>query len=300
MQARHPDRVEIRAYRAPDLPAWLEKFVGKRFVEGWGLQHMKIYGGDDEVMISGANLSNDYFTNRRDRYLVMRDSRISAYMYDLLMTAARFSYSLQSTANATNEVPNHAPYVLEWDEGKRLPMRLATRPAGSRFWKKQMREEVQNLTSAWHDKSADQLAEENVEDAVVIVPMLQMGPIQVGQETACVTEVLRAANEVQGSRLDFTTGYFSLNPLYARWILDGRFQSNMITASPQANGFFGSKGISRHLPAAYTWLTHRFWRRLIARGRQADVTIREWVKPGWTYHAKGGCVCGRSTSLPTH
>lgn len=53
LQRTYPDRVHVRLYRAPGLPQWLEKLVGKRYIEGWGLQHMKIYGVDDEVMISG-------------------------------------------------------------------------------------------------------------------------------------------------------------------------------------------------------------------------------------------------------
>jgi CDP-diacylglycerol--glycerol-3-phosphate 3-phosphatidyltransferase len=48
-----PHQVDVRLYRTPGLPVWLEKVIGKRLVEGAGLQHMKIYGGDDEVIISG-------------------------------------------------------------------------------------------------------------------------------------------------------------------------------------------------------------------------------------------------------
>lgn len=53
LQLAFPTRAHIRLYRASGLPALLEKLVGKRFVEGWGLQHMKIYGGDDTVVITG-------------------------------------------------------------------------------------------------------------------------------------------------------------------------------------------------------------------------------------------------------
>lgn len=49
----YPDQVDVRLYRTPGLPLWLEKIIGKRLVEGAGLQHMKVYGGDDEVIISG-------------------------------------------------------------------------------------------------------------------------------------------------------------------------------------------------------------------------------------------------------
>ena len=63
----------------------------------------------------------------------------------------------------------------------------------------------------------------------------------------------------------------------------------ILTASPWANGFFGSNGISGMLPAAYSHLSLRFLKA--ARGRK--IQLREWQrgvvgqKDGWTYHAKG-------------
>ncbi|KAL8805124.1 MAG: hypothetical protein Q9200_005551, partial [Gallowayella weberi] len=63
-----PDRVEIRMYHTPNLTGLRKRLIPKRINEGWGLQHIKLYGIDDEVILSGANLSSDYFTNRQDRY----------------------------------------------------------------------------------------------------------------------------------------------------------------------------------------------------------------------------------------
>jgi CDP-diacylglycerol--glycerol-3-phosphate 3-phosphatidyltransferase len=284
LQARHCERVEIRTFRASGLPHWLEKLVGKRFVEGYGLQHMKLYGNEEEVIVSGANLSNDYFTNRRDRYLALRDRDVCQYAFELLCTAGRYSYSLQSKQDSAGD-QWHAPYRLVWDEGERLQMPTPGQATGSKRWKKHMQTSVLQLTSDWYDRTREQ--HDKVEDTVRIVPLVQMGPMNVRQETECVPIILQAADRTKDSRLDFTTGYFSINPLYANRILNGHFYSNMITAAPKANGFYGSKGISGHLPAAYTWLQHRFWRKLVARGRQERVGIHEWHKAGWTYHAKG-------------
>ena len=47
------DRVEIRMYHSPILTGWRKKFIPARLNEGWGLQHMKLYGIDDEVILSG-------------------------------------------------------------------------------------------------------------------------------------------------------------------------------------------------------------------------------------------------------
>lgn len=52
-----------------------------------GVHHIKAYVFDNDVMITGANLSHDYFTNRQDRYMIIRQSPLLAnYFDDLLNT----------------------------------------------------------------------------------------------------------------------------------------------------------------------------------------------------------------------
>lgn len=48
-----PTRVHVSLFRSPSLRGILAKLVPPRFNEGWGTWHAKIYGVDDEVMISG-------------------------------------------------------------------------------------------------------------------------------------------------------------------------------------------------------------------------------------------------------
>jgi CDP-diacylglycerol--glycerol-3-phosphate 3-phosphatidyltransferase len=48
-----PSRVEISLFRSPKLKGLMAKLVPPRFNEGWGTWHPKIYGADDDVMISG-------------------------------------------------------------------------------------------------------------------------------------------------------------------------------------------------------------------------------------------------------
>lgn len=67
----------------------------------------------------------------------------------------------------------------------------------------------------------------------------------------------------------------------------------VIAASPYANGFYGSKGISGLLPPAYTLLCKQFLEQVQRRGMNDQVRLLEWrrgtvgVGDGWTYHAKG-------------
>lgn len=47
------DRVDVRMYHTPNLRGLKKGLVPQRFNEGSGLQHIKIYGMDDEIILSG-------------------------------------------------------------------------------------------------------------------------------------------------------------------------------------------------------------------------------------------------------
>lgn len=53
LTAKFQDRVDVRLFHTPELHGWRKRIVPRRFDEGWGLQHMKCYGFDDTVIMSG-------------------------------------------------------------------------------------------------------------------------------------------------------------------------------------------------------------------------------------------------------
>lgn len=53
MEEYGPERVEIRMFHTPNLTGLRKKWIPRRINEGWGLQHMKLYGIDDEIILSG-------------------------------------------------------------------------------------------------------------------------------------------------------------------------------------------------------------------------------------------------------
>ena len=54
----------IAMYHTPILRGLWKMVMPQRYNETLGLQHTKIYLFDDTLILSGANLSEDYFTNR--------------------------------------------------------------------------------------------------------------------------------------------------------------------------------------------------------------------------------------------
>jgi CDP-diacylglycerol---glycerol-3-phosphate 3-phosphatidyltransferase len=64
--------------------AGIGTLLPSRVNEILGTQHMKIFCVDDTVLISGANLSDIYFTNRQDRYVVVEDGILAAELVDVI------------------------------------------------------------------------------------------------------------------------------------------------------------------------------------------------------------------------
>ena len=60
-------RCQLAFYKTPQLRGWLGRLLPSKWNELLGLQHCKVYIFDDSLIISGANLSRDYFTNRQVR-----------------------------------------------------------------------------------------------------------------------------------------------------------------------------------------------------------------------------------------
>lgn len=82
---RFGNQCEVYLFHTPKLRNWLKFLLPPRWNEVVGVQHMKIYVFDDSILISGANLSDHYFENRQDRYVLIEDNAdLSDYCSALL------------------------------------------------------------------------------------------------------------------------------------------------------------------------------------------------------------------------
>lgn len=271
--AEFPDRVEVRMYHTPNLSGLRKALIPKRINEGWGLQHIKLYGIDDEVVLSGANLSNDYFTNRQDRYHVFSSTRVTNYFARIHNTVCSISYLLEPSKLSGG-------HELVWPKTNKVPDPLLA--------PKQYITAVTRLLEPFVSP-APRATQPSTQTSVY--PLLCFPPT--------INNELPAIKSLLGRPLQsyiFTAGYFNPHPIVTSSLIacsssmpPFAASGTVLTASPYANGFFGSKGISGMLPAAYTHLSSQFLRAV--RGR--SIQLREWQRGvvgesgGWTYHAKG-------------
>lgn len=88
----------VSLYHTPALRGLSKRLMPPRWNELIGLQHMKLYVFDDTVIVSGANMSRDYFTNRQDRYIVIEDRRLADFYARLVGRVQEFSFQVQPSA----------------------------------------------------------------------------------------------------------------------------------------------------------------------------------------------------------
>ncbi|KIW76022.1 hypothetical protein Z517_10767 [Fonsecaea pedrosoi CBS 271.37] len=323
LAVQFPDRVHISMFHTPNLNGWKKKYMPKRINEGWGLQHMKLYGFDDEIMLSGANLSNDYFTNRLDRYHLFSSKELTDFYGAIHEAVCDLSYHLVPS----EERPGGFELLSPHERGYPDPLWHTKR------FKAYAKEILEPLI---HKKARQKMFPvEFTQQKTFVYPLAQFdillgAPKNIGlldyefaqytsTEKPAITKLLTNLAEderLHKSTWTFTAGYFNIDPDICKLLIaaapDGpsavqpglkAFEKacTVITASPWANGFYGSPGVSGMLPAAYTLLSRRFLRIVSNAGKGDVIQLKEWRRGtvgepgGMTYHAKGLWV-----TLPPH
>lgn len=253
------DRVNVRLYHTPNLHGWQAKLVPKRFNEIYGLQHMKIYGIDDEVILSGANLSQDYFVNRQDRYWVFKDKYLANYYHRVQSTIGKLSYKLISSNNKLG-------FYLDWPTSN-----FASQPHMNvdQFIKDATRHLVPVLKSKVADETSDEVY--NTDDIkTVVYPVSSFTPLlkpDQSTELLAINRILALLDEKR-AHFTLTAGYFNVFPTIWNRLTHARCSGDVIIASPESNSFYQSKGISRYLPNAYVYISQLFLKDILVNEGQ--------------------------------
>ena len=279
-------RVEVRMYHTPNLTGLRRKAVPKRINEGWGLQHMKLYGVDDEIIMSGANLSNDYFTNRQDRYHLFSSKDVTDHFWRIHEAVGNFSFLIEPSKEP-------AGFEMSWPASNSAHSPLEKPKAFVESTTKTLKPLIELSPT-----SAQKSTEFKDTRVYMLAQMSQVMKPDTSTELPAITHILKtlSAPEYKSSSWTFTAGYFNPAPSLTKLLLgtaSSAGTNTVITAAPEANGFYKSPGVSGMLPDAYTLLARRFLTAVQQAGKQDTIALKEWRKGtvgqpgGWTYHAKG-------------
>ncbi|EUR72980.1 hypothetical protein PFHG_02525 [Plasmodium falciparum HB3] len=88
------DNINISLFHNPLLGPILYNILPPRANEAIGVMHMKIYIGDNILMLSGANLSDSYLRNRQDRYFVIENKFLADSIHNIINTIQGMSFTL--------------------------------------------------------------------------------------------------------------------------------------------------------------------------------------------------------------
>ncbi|XP_076616883.1 CDP-diacylglycerol--glycerol-3-phosphate 3-phosphatidyltransferase, mitochondrial isoform X3 [Chaetodon auriga] len=271
---RFTSQMRVSLYHTPDLRGLLRLLVPQRFNETIGVQHIKVYLFDDSVIISGANLSDSYFTNRQDRYVLLENcSEVADFFSDLVEAVGDASLQLQPDDSVTVLEGMVHPY-----KGDRQDFSVVAR------------KRIMEAVNAAHvrqrpaEDSEDEGMSEGDEDTWVF-PLVQMKPLGIQVDEQVTQRLLTDAGP--DSTVFLTSGYFNLTRAYMQLVLRAGASYRILTASPEVNGFFGAKGIAGAIPAAYIHIARQFYNQVCRLGQQERVHLHEYHRPQWTFHAKG-------------
>lgn len=239
-------RFNLSLYHTPNLRGVKKRFIPARWNELIGLQHMKVYLFDDAVIISGANLSQDYFTNRQDRYIMINDKALSDFYSGLVQTVQEFSLRVD---NANQEqVLCHPQWPLQQMPfaGDHSSFIRAARTKVLNFCERTREEQSQTSRDAG-----------NRDVDTFVFPLIEMGQLDIHHDSVVTRRIFQ--NALEQSQIKLASGYFNLTEELIAAIIDhSPAKCAILMAHPNANGFKGAKGPAGGIPDAYTLLACQF------------------------------------------
>lgn len=277
---RQSPNCNLSLYHTPLLRGITKRLAPARWNELLGLQHMKLYLFDDTIIISGANLSNDYFTNRQDRYVEIQDQKLANFFDEFLKKVQEFSMQVDKNG----DVHLHENWKL-------LPYE-----SNHETFANEAKKRIQTFFTDTFEEQKNQLEQASDNDTFIF-PTLEMGQLNIHHDSTVVKRLL--ASLEKGTKLNIATGYFNLTQTLMDTIVsDCGADCSIIMAHPNANGFKGAKGPAGGIPDAYTLLARKFLEQIRKHGQENRISLHEYERLGWSYHAKGLWVYPVDSSLP--
>jgi len=287
--------------------SWIEHrfFRGNKTREAVGVHHMKFYVFDDHVVISGANLSDTYFSNRQDRYIVIESAELASFYESLFQTIQQMPFCYRVGPDGTvPPLPLSDRIAAQHSQRDGFAQRLLplVQPTSSTS-------SHSSSTSASFSSSLRSATDSNHD--TWIFPTLQMGSLNVTHDEMLTCSLLQlcsaegrnrsqpavasttssnpptAASQSPPLTLDIATGYMNLTDRYVRHLLRTMTPIRFIAAARDANGWWGATGGGRYVPEMYAAATLSFLRRVNRANKSHLLQLYEWSRGGWSYHAKG-------------
>ncbi|KAI3649080.1 hypothetical protein MP228_006934 [Amoeboaphelidium protococcarum] len=275
VKSLNASNVNLHMYKSGAASSLLTRLFGDRNNEIFSILHVKIYKFDNVVILSGANLSASYFTNRQDRYYVL------------------------NLGDCDND---GTPFDKE-DDSLQL----------NRWYDEFIRQlndsgDYQNLLG--DDCSVDSAIDKSLimnSNKAMVIPMFNVPHLKIWQSQQSMISILnylaKLKQSPQGKALmgdiDITSGYFipTADVSDALYQLSKDSTVNITIPSVRTNGFYQGKGVSYYVPTMYQHVASQF---IDSTSSGNNLRLLEYDRndDGWSYHAKGLFVNDNRLKMP--
>eukprot|EP00617_Octactis_speculum_P023141 CAMPEP_0185743964 /NCGR_PEP_ID=MMETSP1174-20130828/1897_1 /TAXON_ID=35687 /ORGANISM="Dictyocha speculum, Strain CCMP1381" /LENGTH=476 /DNA_ID=CAMNT_0028417037 /DNA_START=86 /DNA_END=1516 /DNA_ORIENTATION=+ len=292
-----PDRCILSLVTMP-LADRVASYSSSPLAEVAGVFHMKAFVMDSEVIISGANLSTEYFVSRQDRYVHFREGgELADFFSDMIAILSLIGGEQRGGVSEYKKTPEEVEKQTTTDRANQL-------------------RQLESLLRPIVDNQQRVQLEAKAMDTWVF-PTFQCHPWRIHQDSKLIQQILRDAPD--SAQVNLATAY--LNPCQGMMEALGavRGELEVLTADPQvSHGFGGGKGPTAVVPLCYDVIARRFshWlsdrRKRLREGREGGAMTSSpspssspsswgglllYHKPGTVFHAKGIWIWGKEKWL---
>jgi CDP-diacylglycerol--glycerol-3-phosphate 3-phosphatidyltransferase len=239
--------------------------------EAAGVFHLKLYIIDDSLIISGANLSQEYFTDRQDRYLEICNGGNGLVDFYARLVDILCNFSMTY---------NHHD------------LSSSDKASGSKV---DLLYQINQLFRDDNPSSSQDLLTNDKDTVAVCIPTFHAPKgfwpqsIEYFTDVNATLALLRegGAEEDSSGSVQLSSAY--LNPTSELLRAFSKYPNvDLVTAGRQSHGFkpksdskaAGNRG-KYWIPTVFDHLAYNLSQE------SPHVNIRHWERPGWTFHSKG-------------
>ncbi|KAK8807093.1 hypothetical protein WA158_003852 [Blastocystis sp. Blastoise] len=260
--------------------SFLKKILPQKVLEIFNVYHIKIYIFDNKVILSGANLSKTYFTDRIDRYIMIESQQLVEYYIKVLNCISNASSSVDSHGKVTLNKPS-TTFISLFKQACLLN-------SSNNHGNMNSTEATVDVTSI--NNSSTQVPATEIPPFVYLYPTFQLHPkpYNIDTDKHVLLSLLSLTNTYNNKQTFISSGYLNI-PKYLTNCFTPKTQSetqvSFITSSPQANSFFQDPSYPSHIPLLYSHEEEVLFKRLTKQ--KINFKMYEYNHATWSFHAKG-------------
>lgn len=234
--------------------------------EIYGVHHMKFMIFDDSVIITGANLSETYLSNRHDRYYILNDCKdICDYLELIVDTLSPFCYKVLNNGDLESPLSNISNSNMDQ-------------------YVQSIKTSIETLMS--REASSSENSSIDDEADTIIYPTIQYGKSNMTNINDFLAEYLEFCSKTKGL-IHLTSAYINFDQKFLDKIdtfLINDSKIEMILPNPLTNSFHNSGYIKSHVSGMYAL----FIKKLVEKySLNSKAGLYEYTFSGQSYHAKG-------------